>query len=50
MSMIAAALQRLTVIEGLVIGDQAKRPMRQMILNGWLFIVTLLLLYALFIR
>jgi hypothetical protein len=48
MSMIAAALQRITVIESLVLNDQAKRPLHQAINMAWMTAITLLLIYALF--
>jgi hypothetical protein len=50
MNTLAAALQRLTVIEQLVLGDQAKRPLHQAINMAWMIIITMLLLYALFGR
>lgn len=50
MNVVAAALQRLTVIEGLVLGEMAKRPRHQAINMIWMTAITLLLLYALFGR
>lgn len=46
MNTVAAALQRLTVIEGLVLGDQAKRPLHQLINMAWMLAITAILLYA----
>jgi hypothetical protein len=50
MNTVAAALQRLTVIEGLVLGEMARRPLHQVINMIWMTTITLLLLYALFGR
>lgn len=50
MNVLAAALQRLTVIEGLVLGEMAKRPRHQAINLIWMTAITMLLLYALFVR
>lgn len=50
MNTVAAALQRLTVIEQLVLGERAKRPFHQAINMAWMGLLTLLLLYALFGR
>lgn len=50
MNVVAAALQRLTVIEQLVLGDQAKRPYHQAVNMAWMLTITFLLLYALFGR
>lgn len=48
MNTVAAALQRLTVIETLVLSEQAKRPIQQAINMAWMMTITVLLLYALF--
>lgn len=50
MNVVAAALQRLTVIEGIVMGEKEKRPRHQAINMVWMTAITLLLLYALFGR
>lgn len=50
MNTVAAALQRLTIIETLVLGEKSKRPLHQAINAVWMTAITLLLLYALFGR
>jgi hypothetical protein len=50
MNTVAAALQRLTVIEQLVLGERDKRPLHQAINMAWMLIITFLLLYELFGR
>lgn len=50
MNTVAAALQRLTVIETIVLGEKERRPMQQAINMAWMLTITFLLLYALFGR
>lgn len=48
MNTVAAALQRLTIIEAIVLSEQSRRPLHQAINMAWMLTITFLLLYALF--
>lgn len=50
MNTMAAALQRITAIEQIVLSEQARRPLHQAINLAWMLTITFLLLYALFVR
>jgi len=50
MNTLAAALQRITAIESIVLGERERRPLHQAINIVWMTSITLLLLYALFVK
>lgn len=50
MNTVAAALQRLTIIETIVLGEKEKRPLHQAINMFWMAAISVALLYALFFR
>ena len=50
MNVLAAALQRITAIETIVLGEKARRPFHQALNIAWMTAITLMLLYALWGR